>query len=460
MCKKLTLILTVTLILLGISSGIQAQTNAYAYDGGVGSYGTVDLSTGVFTSMSFGIQGSYFPVSADNNDTAAQYVAMSDYSGTNFFLAHMNFITLTQDSIGPIAPLASGQTQIKALAYNAAANVWYLISGDDFASSAVLYTIDINTGTLTEVGNIQNAAAPITLAIDCDGNAYIVNVEGTMTTTAVLYSLDLTTGAATEVGTGLNFDNVTFNGQDMDFDPATGDLYWSAYWSTGFFSEGASFRLIDITNGTSTEITPLGEFDNYVGFNVNAVCQSLPVELTSFSASTDGNSVMLNWTTATESNNSGFDVERSTDNNSFNKVSFVPGFGTTTQSRSYSYIDANLNTGKYYYRLKQVDYNGSSKYSNTVEVDVIAPKSCYLGQNYPNPFNPTTQIDYSITNQGFVNITVFNELGQQVATLVNRVVAAGKHTVNFNASRMASGIYIYRIQTGKFVDVKKMNLLK
>jgi Secretion system C-terminal sorting domain len=460
MCKKITFFLMVTLILPGINSGIQAQTSAYAYDGGVGSYGTVELSTGIFTTINFGIQGSYFPISADNDDTVAQYVAMSDYSGTNFFLAHMNFTTLTQDSIGPIAPLASGQTQIKALAYNAATDLWYLISGDDFASSAVLYTIDINTGALTEVGNIQNATAPVALAIDCDGNAYIVNAEGTMTTTAVLYSLNLSTAAATQVGTSLGFDNVTFNGQDMDFDPETGDLYWSAYWSSGFFSEGASFRLIDVANGTSTEITPLGEFDNYVSFSVNAICAPLPVELSSFSASANGNSVTMNWTTATEINNSGFDIERSADNNTFNKIGFVPGFGTTTESKSYTYMDNPQKEGTYYYRLKQVDLNGTFKYSNTAEVNVTSPMLYSLEQNYPNPFNPTTQIDYSIPNQGFVNITVFNELGQKVATLVNEVVASGKHTVEFNATRLSSGIYFYRIQTGSFVNVKKMNLLK
>ncbi len=460
MYKKFTFFLMVTFILLSIGSGIQAQTNAYAYDGGVGSYGTVDLSTGSFTTINFAIQGSYYPISADNNGTDAQYVAMSDYSGTSFFLAHMNFTTLAQDSIGPISPLASGQTHIKAIAYNASIDVWYLISGDDFAASAVLYTLDISSGTLTEVGSIQNAAAPVALAIDCDGNAYIVNAEGTTTTTAVLYSLDLSSAVATQIGTNLGFDNVTFSGQDMDFNPETGDLYWSAYWSTGFFSEGASFRQIDITNGTSTEITPLGEFDNYVSFSVNAICSPLPVELSSFSASAKGNLVSLNWTTTTETNNNGFDIERSSDNNSFNNIAFVPGFGSTTEQKNYSFTDSQLKAGKYYYRLKQKDLDGSFKYSNIIEVIVTNPKEYSLEQNYPNPFNPTTKIEYSIPSQGFVNMTVYNSLGQKVATLVNQVVNAGQHSINFNAANLSSGIYFYRIQAGNYVDVKKMNLLK
>ena len=333
MCKKLTFLLTVILIMLGINYSIQAQTFAFAYDGGIGSYGTVDLSTGLFTTINMGIQGSYFPLSADNDGIDAQYAALSNYSMTSFFLAHMNFTTLTQDSIGPLLPLASGQTQVKALAYNAATDVWYLISGDDFGTAGALYTVNINTGALTLVGTIQNAAAPITLALDCDGNAYVVNVASGISTEAVLYSLDLTTAVATQIGTNLGFPDVTYGSQDMDFNPETGNLYWGAYWSSGFFSQGPSFRQIDVTNGTSTEIIALGEFDNYVSFSVNAICDIVPVELTSFTANVTGSSVVLNWSTATETNNSGFEIERKCENTDWIKVDFVAGAGTTTENR-------------------------------------------------------------------------------------------------------------------------------
>ena len=433
---------------------------AYAYDGGIGSYVTVDLSTGLPTSINMGIQGSYFPVSADNNDVDEQYVAMSDYSATSFFLAHINFTTQTQDSVGPIAPLASGQTQIKALAYNAVTDVWYLISGDDFASAGVLYTIDINTGTLTEVGTIQNAAAPITLAIDCDGNAYVVNIEGLLTTEAVLYSLDLSTAVATQIGTDLGFPDVTYGGQDMDFDPENGNLYWGAYWSSGFFSEGPSFRLIDVTAGTSTEIVALGEFDNYVSFTVNSICQTLPVELTSFSANVNDNDVSLYWNTATETNNSGFNIERKSGQSDWQTVGFVPGFGTSTEQHSYSFKDNQVGAGSYSYRLKQVDYDGSYQYSNEVEAEITNPVGFNLAQNYPNPFNPSTTINFSIPVNEVVNLTVFNALGEQVTVLMNKELTAGHYTVNFNASGLASGIYILRMKAGNFVEMKKMNLLK
>jgi hypothetical protein len=385
---------------------------------------------------------------------------MSNYSGTSFFLAHMNFATLTQDSIGPIAPLASGQTQIKALAYNAVTHTWYLISGDDFATASVLYTININTGALTEVGTIQNAAAPITLAIDCNGNAYVVNVLLGASTAAVLYSLNLTTAVATQIGTDLGFPNVTYGGQDMDFNPETGDLYWSAYWSSGFFSEGASFRHIDVANGTSTEITPLGEFDNYVSFSVNAICQIVPVEFSSFSSSVNGTSVTLNWTTATEINNKGFSVERKSYNSSWQEIGFVPGFGTTSQEHSYSFNDNHMNAGSYSYRLKQTDFDGSYNYSDEVTVDISTLAEFRLNQNYPNPFNPSTRINYTIPQQSFVSIRVYSITGEEVTSLVNGIQTAGQHQVVFDAKNLASGVYLVRMNAGSFSSTIKMNLIR
>lgn len=460
MCKKLTFLLTVTLIMLGINYSIQAQTFAYAYDGGVGSYGTVDLSTGLFTTINMGIQGSYFPLSADNDGIDAQYAALSNYSMTSFFLAHMNFTILTQDSIGPFVPLASGQTQVKALAYNAATDVWYLISGDDFGSAGALYTVNINTGALTLVGTIQNAAAPITLAIDCDGNAYVVNVASGMSTEAVLYSLDLTTAVATQIGTNLGFPNVTYGSQDMDFNPETGNLYWGAYWSSGFFSQGPSFRQIDVTNGTSTEIIAMGEFDNYVSFSVNAICDIVPVELTSFSANVTGGSVVLNWSTATEINNSGFEIERKSENTEWIKVDFVAGAGSTTEITNYSYTDFSVSSGSYSYRLKQVDFNGDFEYSNEVYIEVAPATKFLLSQNYPNPFNPSTKIRFTVPEVSVVKLNVYNAIGEEVKALINNYFEAGSHEVVFDASNLTSGIYFVRMESGSFVSTRKITLMK
>ena len=459
MYKNFT-ILSAVLMIFAASFSSQAQTLTYAFDGAVFSYGIIDLSTGGFTSIGFIPQGSsYYPVSGDNDGIDGQYAIMADFNLSGYYLRHINFTNLTSDSVGVVQPLAAGQTQIKALAHDSFTDNWYVISGDDFGSSAVLYTIDISTGVLTEVGTIQNAAAPITLAIDCGGNAYMVNVEGLMTTTAVLYSLDLTTAAATLVGTDLGFDNVTFGSQDMDFDPQSGNLYWSAYWSSGFFDEGGSFRVIDVSTGTSTEISTFNSFETITGLSVNADCPT-PVEMTSFSASANGNSAVLSWSTATETNNKGFSVERMSGNSSWQQVGFVPGFGTSAQQHTYSFNDNNLNSGSYSYRLKQTDLDGSYDYSDVVNVDISQPAQFRLDQNYPNPFNPSTKISYSVPEQSFVSIQVYNITGQEVMSLVNGIQSAGLHQVVFNAKNLSSGIYIARMTAGSFNSIIKMNLLK
>jgi len=194
----------------------------------------------------------------------------------------------------------------------------------------------------------------------------------------------------------------------------------------------------------------------------------VPVELTSFTASVSGNSVSLNWQTATETNNKGFEIERASSESLRNtprqevwkKIGFVNGNGTTTESKSYSFVDNNVSSGNYNYRLKQIDFDGSVKYSKEVIVNLNIPVVFSLQQNYPNPFNPTTTIEYSVPKDGFVNLTVYNILGQQVADLINKNMNAGKHQIVFNASKLASGVYYYRLESNSKVLIKKMLLLK
>ncbi|GAB4285946.1 MAG: hypothetical protein Kow0098_00540 [Ignavibacteriaceae bacterium] len=188
--------------------------------------------------------------------------------------------------------------------------------------------------------------------------------------------------------------------------------------------------------------------------------QIIPVELTSFTARVIEDDVTLDWVTASETNNSGFDIERKTANESWQKINFVPGHGTTSERQSYSYTDKNLVAGNYSYRLKQVDYDGSYEYSDAVEVTVNPPAVFELSQNYPNPFNPSTTIKFSIPKSTNVTLKVFNALGQEVKTLVNGFVEAGSHTVNFNSEGLNSGLYLYRLQADEFTQVRKMTLLK
>ena len=186
----------------------------------------------------------------------------------------------------------------------------------------------------------------------------------------------------------------------------------------------------------------------------------IPVELTSFAASVNGTSVNLNWSTATELNNSGFDIERKSSSSSWTKIGFVAGHGTTSEAKNYSYSDNNLGTGNYSYRLKQVDFDGTYEYSKAVEVEIVTPNNFELSQNYPNPFNPTTSIKFNMPEAGNVKLAVYNLLGQEVKTLVNGFRTAGAYTVNFDASNLSSGIYLYKIEMNNFTQVRKMTLLK
>ncbi len=223
---------------------------------------------------------------------------------------------------------------------------------------------------------------------------------------------------------------------------------------TGITGDPANIGSIAIRQGTNT---PTGRID---GIRIGNAWGIIPVELTSFNALVSVNDVKLNWSTATELNNSGFDIERKSSNSEWKKIGFVKGAGTTTETQNYSFTDKGLNSGKYSYRLKQIDFNGTYEYSNSVEVDINASYSFELAQNYPNPFNPTTSISFSIPQSGNVKLTVYNLLGQEVRTLINRNMEAGNYSVDFNAEGLFSGIYIYRLEANGMTLTKKMTYLK
>jgi hypothetical protein len=185
-------------------------------------------------------------------------------------------------------------------------------------------------------------------------------------------------------------------------------------------------------------------------------CAIIPVELKSFNYKIESNNVILNWTTATEINNQGFKVFRDG-----NEIGFVGGSGTTTELRNYSFKDENIKSGIYNYDLVQIDFDGTSHSVGelTIEVKNI-PSEFMLEQNYPNPFNPSTTIRYSIPEESFIKLSVYNSLGEKVADIEEAEKPVGYYEVNFDATALPSGIYFYTLSSGKLTATKKMLLLK
>jgi hypothetical protein len=216
-------------------------------------------------------------------------------------------------------------------------------------------------------------------------------------------------------------------------------------------------KTTSIDGNASTELLAGTKNGKVVCFSGGTI--AVPVELTAFTATAINGKVVLSWSTATETNNSGFQIERKS-NDTWQQIGFVPGSGTTTELRNYTYSDDNILSGKYSYRLKQIDFSGKFEYSKVVDVEVGIPSEYSLEQNYPNPFNPSTTINYSVKEKGLVTLKIFDVLGNEVKTLLNEEKEAGKYSVKLDASQIASGVYFYTLQAGEFISTKKMVLLK
>lgn len=180
-----------------------------------------------------------------------------------------------------------------------------------------------------------------------------------------------------------------------------------------------------------------------------------PVELTSFNVSLSENDVLLSWITATEINNAGFELYRNG-----NLITFVNGFGTTSEEKFYSYTDQNLPNGNYEYELVQIDYDGTKEVVAKLNVEVDIPLNYELAQNYPNPFNPSTTISFTIPQSDFTTLTIYNALGETVKTLINEFTEAGTHQILFNSEGITNGVYFYTLRSGNFIQTNKMILLK
>jgi len=186
----------------------------------------------------------------------------------------------------------------------------------------------------------------------------------------------------------------------------------------------------------------------------------LPVELSSFTAIIFDEGVKLLWITETEVNNYGFEILRQAQYDRWSLLGFIEGHGNSNSPKEYFFLDEEISYGSYAYRLKQIDNDGSYEYSDEILVDNPAPVDYTLQQNYPNPFNPVTTISYSLPVKSQIELVIYNTLGEKIKQIVNGEKEAGSYLVEFNAARLPSGIYFYRLQAGNFVETKKMVLMK
>jgi len=207
-------------------------------------------------------------------------------------------------------------------------------------------------------------------------------------------------------------------------------------------------------------------FGSISGGPYNSGPQPLPVSLTSFNAYLLGKSIRLNWSTATETNNYGFEIERAKVElttktiHKWEKIGFVQGSGNSNSVKIYSFEDKNVLTGQYAYRLKQINYDGSFEYSDVVKVEVKFKPEVLDVKNFPNPFNPTTKVRYEIPYDGLTTLKVYDILGNEITTLVNEYREAGIYEAELDGSRLSNGVYLIKLEVGNFNKVTKAILMK
>ena len=256
----------------------------------------------------------------------------------------------------------------------------------------------------------------------------------------------------------------------------SGGLTITVSWN---FPNGTGGRLQDIITGSLIDVVMTGAgsytVTNPSGFSRLMMTVSyealLPIQLAAFTATQfSGTTVRLDWTTLSEINNYGFYLERRVEGDpAFTEVpnSFVEGHGTTNVPHDYEYTDVDVPSGSWWYRLKQVDLDGTVFFSDPVHVDVVthvnesAPQGFALMQNYPNPFNPSTEIGFSVESNGPATLRVFNILGQKIMTLFDDNAVAGQYyRIRVDASSLASGMYYYSLQSGAKNDMKRFVVTK
>lgn len=389
----------------------------------------------------------------------------------------------TTNSNVPIAVVTSGALSGKTITKVAAG----LLHSVALASDGTVYTWGYNYYGQLGRGNTTDSNVPV--AVSTSGALSGKTI--TQVATGLYHSIVLASDG-TVYTWGYNFYGQLGNGNTGTDSNVPVAVSTSGVLSGKTITQVAAGGYYSIALASDGTVYTWG--DNYYGQlgtrnNINyyvpvAVDQSemgpLPVELTSFSANFLTDRVELNWQTAAEVNNYGFEVQRQYQvssseyqDKSWEKIGFVLGHGTTNSPKQYSFTDSlnltlNPNLTLINYRLKQIDNDGTLAYSKIITVDLSKitgieekiPAEFSLSQNYPNPFNPTTTIQYSIPKTSFVSLKIYDVLGKEVASLVNEELSAGVYDRTFNAANLSSGIYFYTLRANNFTATKKLMLVK
>lgn len=413
----------------------------------VGDNGTIIITTNGGTNWS-----------AVTSGTTEQFRKVSKSSGGFVFASGDNGLVAVSNNNGASWQLKNSGTTTRFRSIDGVGSLKIWASGDDglirYSSDGGTTWTTQNSGiTNNDIHDIQFINDNIGFAGGSSSNFIFTSDGGqtwTLRNSGVFFGLNGIYFQDANIGWGVSI---------------VGTIFFTTNGGVSWTSQpcGSPFTLIEAYFIHQGKGWTIGENGTIVMYDNPAI----PVELSSFNASVNGNEVILTWRTASETNNHGFEIERnygslsSTANNAgWVVIGFTEGAGTTTEMQSYSFTDKSLTTGKYFYRLKQVDFDGTVEYSNTVEVDVKLPGTFELSQNYPNPFNPSTKISYYLPFGSELSLKVYDVIGNEVATLVDEFKLAGSYEIEFDASGLSSGIYFYKIETGTFSSVKKMTLIR
>jgi hypothetical protein len=478
-------------LVMYVGGGAGTHANRLWYGGGNVALGSTDVSNGTAAIFAGKRSGGSATIYTNSTSDGSGTNSTSIPSGSNWTIG--NYTSSTSDAFkGHIAEL---------LVFNVALKEAERILIDNYLSAKWNITLTANDKYVGNDASYINQL--IGIGKESDGSSILAQSGGLVLTENAAFIAGEYLLAGHNNGTGLTaldvtasvtkrwsrvwyFDKTSVSTSTIKiaFDlgdygggtPATAANYRLLYRSgtTGNFSEAATGTSIVSTDQVEFSVATNTVADGYYTLGtINEGASPLPVELVSFNALAKGNSAQLSWATATETNNYGFEIERiplgfavypftKEDNGRFQKVGFIEGAGTTNSPRDYSFVDNNLRNGTYDYRLKQIDRDGKFEYSQKVEVTIAgAPQVFALMQNYPNPFNPSTTIEFTLPEDGKVTLKVYDVLGKVVATLVDGELKAGSvHRATFDASRISSGIYFFRLQHEGKQLMKKLLVMK